>query len=357
MDAPEGRGARFRRLVRNRRVQIIAGAVVAVLVAVTAGIALVGGSGHRAATTTVPRATSTTHTIADRPGGVIAPLTGLRDLTSGSAHRPALTIKIENTNLADPQIGLQQADVVYEEVVEGQITRLLAIFQSHVPPVVGPVRSVRRTDQGVVTPIGGIFVYSGGAPYAVTSIRTAPVTLVDETRAGSAMFRDQSREKPHNLYGRPPQLFAIGGAPVPPPPLFKYRAAHAKVGGVAVTQLNVGFGGHFSVSYQWDAKHAFWNRSVDRPDYAASGVKTPRNVVVMFVHYAGGVGLIGSEAELVGQGDAVVFTAGHRIIGRWVRPDRARPAQFFDTAGKAVRLTPGQTWVELAPIGIPVTSS
>jgi hypothetical protein len=360
MDAPEARGAGRRvawgRLVRSRRAQIIAGAVVAVLVAVTAGVALIGGgNGHRAATTTVPRATSTTH--ADRPGGVIAPLTGLRDTTSGSAHRPALTIKIENTNLADPQIGLQQADVVYEEVVEGQITRLLAIFQSHVPPVVGPVRSVRRTDQGVVTPIGGIFVYSGGAPYAVTSIRTAPVTLVDETRAGSAMFRDHSRDKPHNLYGRPPQLFAIGGAPVPPPPLFTYRAAHAKVGGVAVTHVNVGFGGHFSVSYQWDAKHAFWNRSVDRTDYAASGVKTPRNVVVMFVHYAGGVGLIGSEAELVGRGDAVVFTAGHRIIGRWVRPARARPAQFFDTAGKAVRLTPGQTWVELAPIGIPVTSS
>ena len=53
--------------------------------------------------------------------------------------------------------------MIYEEVVESSITRLLAIFQSHVPDVVGPVRSVRRTDQGVVTPIGGIFVYSGGA--------------------------------------------------------------------------------------------------------------------------------------------------------------------------------------------------
>jgi hypothetical protein len=348
----------LRRLFETRRAQIIAAAVVAVLVGVTAAVALSGGGNHKAAArgaTTTSSSTSTISTTAGKPRGVIAPLTGLRDVTSGSAHRPALTIKIENTHYANPQIGLQQADVVYEEVVEAGITRLLAIFQSQVPPVVGPVRSVRKTDQGVVRPIGGIFVYSGGAAYAVASIRTAPVKLVDETSAGSAMFRDGSRQKPHNLFARPSELFAFGGTPVPPPPLFTYRVGHAPVGGARVSHLNVGFGGGFAVSYDY-TKAGLWSRSVDDPSAAAASAETPRNVVVMFVNYEGGVGNIGSEAQLVGQGDAAVFTAGHRVNARWVRPDPAKPARFVDAAGAPIRLTAGQTWVELAPIGTPVTS-
>jgi len=71
-------------------------------------------------------------------------------------------------------MGIDQADVVYEEIVNGGITRLAAIFNSHAPAKVGPVRSVRPTDTQVVWPLGGIFAYSGGAPYAVASISTVP---------------------------------------------------------------------------------------------------------------------------------------------------------------------------------------
>jgi hypothetical protein len=125
---------------------------------------------------------------------------------------------------------------------------------------------------------------------------------------------------------------------------------------VPVTHVDVGLGAGFSVGYRWDAAHAVWPRTVDDPSKEASDPNVaPANVIVMFVHYDGGVGVIGSEANLVGSGDAIVFTAGHEITGRWVRPNRARPAQFVDTAGAVVRLTPGQTWVELAPTGTPVT--
>ena len=346
----------FSELIRQRRVQVVGGVVVVVIVAAVASLALAGGKGGGAATATTRGASSTT-TIAKKPRAVIAPLTGVPDPTGGAAHRPALTVKIENTNLADPQKGLEQADVVYEEVVEYGITRLLAIYQSQVPPVVGPVRSVRRTDQGVVTPIGGIFVYSGGAAYAISSIQTAPVNIVDETRAGAAMFRDHSRKAPSNLYGIPSKLFAMGGKPVPPPPLFSYRKAHQKVAGPLVTHVGVGFGAGFSVSWQWDAAHGAWTRAVDDPGLAASGTHVaPASVIVMLVNYAGGVGVIGAEAQLVGQGNAVIFTAGHRIDGRWVRPDRAKPAKFVTSTGATIALTPGQTWVELAPVGTPITS-
>ena len=112
---------------------------------------------------------------------------------------------------------------MYEEVVEGGITRLAAIFNSHAPDVVGPVRSVRKTDQSIVWPIGGIFAYSGGAQYAIDSINTAPVKQLDESRAGPMMFRDTSSHAPFNLFAHVDQMYKAGGKPVPPPPLFVYR--------------------------------------------------------------------------------------------------------------------------------------
>ena len=114
-------------------------------------------------------------------------MTGLPDPTAVSMRRSALTVKIDNTPMAHPQFGINEADVVYEEIVEGGITRLAAIFDSHLPSVVGPVRSVRRTDREIVFPIGGIFAFSGGAEYALRSIATAPVKLYDEANSGAAM--------------------------------------------------------------------------------------------------------------------------------------------------------------------------
>ena len=119
-------------------------------------------------TTTTTSPTTTTTTVVHRR---VAALTGLPDPTAVTKRRSALTIKIDNTPEAHPQYGINEADVVYEEIVEGGITRLAAIFNSNLPTKVGPVRSVRRTDREIVFPIGGIFAFSGGAQYAISEHR------------------------------------------------------------------------------------------------------------------------------------------------------------------------------------------
>src|ERR1039458_5015739 len=144
-------------------------------------------SGTSSTTTSVPTTSTTVK------AGPVAPLTGLPDPSRLTKHRAALTIKIDNTPEAMPQYGIEDADVVYEEIVEGGITRLAAIFNTRLPTVVGPVRSVRRTDREIVFPIGGIFAFSGGAEYAVRSIETAPVKLYNESNSGPAMFRGSKR--------------------------------------------------------------------------------------------------------------------------------------------------------------------
>ena len=292
--------------------------------------------------------TSTTTTKVAIP---IAPLTGLPDPTGSGLKRSALTVKIENTPEALPQWGVEDADVVYEEIVNGGITRLAAIFNSQAPTKVGPVRSVRPTDTQVVWPIGGIFAYSGGAPYAVTSIGTVPgLKLVDESSAGTAMFRDLNLLSPHNLFGVAPALFAFGGTPAPPKPLFTYRPATQKVKGRKINTFIVQFPSIYGVTWTWDTTTSSWDRTLfGKPDVTGNGVmESPKNVIVMYVDYVNGVGAFTSYANLQGTGPAEVFTDGREVTGTWSRgSSMADPLTYQTASGQVIALTPGQTWVEL----------
>jgi len=326
--------------------------VVVVVLAAAGGLAYFGFHKN---TPTPPTSTTTTTT---KPHYPTAPLTGLPDPSGLSLKRPALTVKIENTPQALPQWGIDQADVVYEEIVNGGITRLAAIFNSHAPAKVGPVRSVRPTDTQVVWPLGGIFAYSGGAPYAVASISTAPVKLVDESSAGTAMFRDPNLYAPHNLFAVAPQLFAFGGTPVPPPPLFSYRPSTQKAGGLAVVSFVVTFPSMYPVTWTWDTATASWDRTLfGMADVTGTGVReSPKNVIVMFVNYVNGIGTEASYANLQGSGTAAFFVDGKETEGTWSRgPSKADVIQYKTANGKTALLTPGQTWVELLNVGAPLS--
>jgi hypothetical protein len=296
---------------------------------------------------------------------VVAPLTGRRDPTGASARRAALTVKIENLPISRPQVGIDEADVVYEEVVECGITRLAAIFQSHIPAVIGPVRSVRRTDQALVRPIGGIFVFSGGAPYAIESIAPAPVQIFTASVGGPAMFRDSTRRAPHNLYARGPDILARArGASGPPQPLFTYRRAQSPPpGGTRVTDAVVEFKSGYATSWRWDAPTRTWLRSIfGRPDIAASGQPIrAANVAIMSVDYVnklgGPCGDVGGQANLASTGDLVVLTGGHAIAGQWSGSGRGRPVRLLDHSGRQIGLAPGSTWVELPTRGTTITLS
>ena len=311
----------------------------------------VAATSSDADTTTTTSATTTTTTTV--PHRRVAALTGLPDPTAVTKRRSALTIKMDNTPQAHPQYGINEADVVYEEIVEGGITRLAAIFNSNLPTKVGPVRSVRRTDREIVFPIGGIFAFSGGAQYAISSIETAPVTLIDQSNAGAAMFRDPTRPPPHNLFANAELLMKEGGKVHPPPPLFTYVSRNAPALGAPVGSFTVNFLSGFATSYQWDGKTRTWLRSIfGAPDVTATGVRVaPTNVIVMSVSYFGGVGVEGSYAQMVGSGPVEVFSDGRLQKGTWFRRNIHLKTAYRSASGKVIALRPGQTWVELLATG------
>src|SRR5207245_11565693 len=109
------------------------------------------------------------------PVPAVSPLTGLPGTTPSAVTRPTLTVKTETAPESRPQAGLQSADVVYEEQVEGGLTRFLAVFQSTDADLVGPIRSLRPTDPQVVRAYGGLFAYSGGTQKFIGLLHATPL--------------------------------------------------------------------------------------------------------------------------------------------------------------------------------------
>jgi hypothetical protein len=353
------------------RSKLLIGIVVAILVigGAALGVAVAtGGDGNsQSAGTTSSSSTADTSTTvppSTAPAPLIAPLTGLVDPSGESHTRPALAVKVENTPNARPQVGIDQADVVYEEEVEGNITRFLAIFNSTAPETIGPVRSVRLQDPDIVWPIHGIFAYSGGAADPVAAINAAPVHAVDNSAAiaggVNGMERDAPgqprRESPHNLYGHGPALFSLDGDPKPPPPLFAYSAPGVPPPpdadlGAPVLSTRIGFLAGYDPTYTWDAASGTWKRFQQGEPFLVVGGDqvAPTNVVVQITQYDGV-----SNGQTVGEGEAWVFSDGRLRKGRWIRPDREQPAHYVDANGLPILLRPGRTWVELLPAGYPV---
>jgi hypothetical protein len=295
-------------------------------------------------------ATATTTTTTTTIPYPIAPLSGTVDTTRLSVTRPSLLVKVENTPDALPQWGVDQADVVYEEIVNGGITRLAAIFNSQVPVKIGPVRSVRPTDTQIVWPLGGLFAFSGGAQYAINSIRQSPTRLITESMAGTAMFRDPHRYAPHNLYARGAGLFTFKASPTPPPALFQYLKPGTKVKGKAVSKVVVPFPSIYPVTWTWNKTTKSWDRTLfGQPDVTGTGVReSPKNLVVMEATYVNGIGTMSSYANLQGSGNVQVFINGKEVDGTWSRGAiKADVIMYKTLTGKPLRMNPGQTWVEL----------
>ena len=281
-------------------------------------------------------------------------LTGVA--TRAAAQRPALAVKIDNVDRARPPHDIEHADLVYEEMVEGRLTRLIAVFHSRIPDVVGPVRSVRTTDIHILDQLKTPLLAASGANAGVlAAIAAAEVVNVNALEAGSAYHRDPRRRAPHNLFARTTSLYAAasgrGGRPTA---LFEYRpTGRGPDGGVVASGVTIRFG-LADIDYTWSPDRRRWLRSQNGTAHvAASGSRlAPANVVMLEVPYGvSSVDAESPEAHTVGSGPAYVFTAGRRVNGTWRRSSSHEPIELVDADGDPIALTPGQTFVELAPPG------
>ncbi len=328
-----------------------------------------GGGKTTAPTTTASSTTSTTVATTTTRPPVVAPLTGLAyKADPARLRRPALVVKIDNADSGEsarPQTGLDVADVVFEEMVEGSVTRFAAVFHSQDSDPVGPIRSGRDTDIEILSALNHpLFAWSGGNAQVVADLRRSPLSDLGYDVVPSAYFRSGTKRAPHNLYSSTSQLFAKAPAGAKPPtPLFAYRPLRAPAPAKApiVQSARIVFGGGAAsapVGWQWDpATGAFLRSQRGTPHVAASGRRiAAANVVIQYTSYFrnGQTDIVGTpvyQAQLVGTGVCDILTAGRRVRGTWAKASATRPTVYKDAAGAVIGLTPGITWVELVQSG------
>lgn len=286
------------------------------------------------------------------------PLTGMPADDAAKLRRPAVAVKIDNNAQARPQSGLEAADVIYEEFTEG-ITRFVVIFQSSEAAMVGPVRSVRPGDPGIVKPFGGPLVFSGGSGPVLGVVGAAGIVQVTENDRAT-LRRRSGRRAPHNLYTDTAAMFAKASGSGPPAfsPFLAPGAGAAGAGATPALNLRLAPAPGVTAQYEWDAAANVWKRSTDgRPHTVEGGAQiSPRNVIVQYTPYV----VFPADQkvrypEVVGSGDAVVFMAGAQIKARWNKASAGAMTTFSDSAGKPIALSPGQTWVHLQAPGSAVT--
>jgi hypothetical protein len=289
------------------------------------------------------------------------------------AARHVIAVMIDDLGPARPQSGFTGASVVWQAPAEGGIPRYMLLYQDQLPGSVGPVRSARYYFIGWAAEWDAAYVHAGGSPQALRVLKQQGggqlVYNVDQFRYSNAYFwRVAYRYAPHNLYtdGQQLRIMANGmgatSAKVPPAPAWTFRPDapldERPVGG----HIRVAYP-YNQIDYDYDRASNTYRRSVSsgqpQKDAATGKRVAPKNVVIMFVHFAplndNHPEKRRLEADFVGSGKAYVSTNGRTISATWVKKSITAPTQFFDANGLPIALTVGQTFVQVLPTGTGVT--
>jgi len=277
---------------------------------------------------------------------------------------PRLALKIDNAPTAMPQQGIQEADLVFEELVEGGLTRFLAIFHTQVPEMAGPVRSGRSTDIPLLMPFDGALFGWSGANWAFRKLLdSVAVTDVGVYRKPSDYWRRTDRTTPSNLWARSEKLLRHAPDDLPPAePIWPFRALGQPVTSEAKPTDGVDITwGSTDVSFRWAAALGGWQRFQNGEQHLVADdegdlvVLAPENVVVQFTKYVLSNEIDSNGARIPiaqlaeGEGRAWILTDGKVIEGRWNKPNITVHTQFTDATGSTVAMAPGSTWILLVP--------
>lgn len=297
-------------------------------------------------TPTVTEAPSPT----EPPPPPVAALTGIE--LDEPLDRPVLAAKIDNAAAALPPQGIDAADIVFEEEVEGGLTRFLALFQSEDPEQIGPVRSGREVDADLLPEFDPVLAFSGAAPPVKNLLEEAEVSFYEEGEAEDAFFRVDDRIAPHNLFAHTEQLWAQGeDLDMPEEPVFAFDET-TPVDGITTGTASVVFSAYSSAQWTWN--DTGWERQQNgSPHVTAEGeVITAENVVLMRIETAQGnrtdsAGNPTVALDVMGEGPAILLRDGERFKGRWEKEDADSQLRWVDKSGNDLALTPGSTWIEL----------
>jgi hypothetical protein len=348
--APISRRAKLWRWIKSHRPAVIA-MIGGVLILAAAGTA------YAILSQPLPKVDTTPIVVKKKapPVKYYSLLNGIQIADQAAQKSPVTAIMIENSPEARPQSGLNQAEVVYEAIAEGGITRFLALYQQHKPQLIGPVRSVRMYYLDWLAPYQPSVAHVGGSAAALAEVRNGNYRDIDQFFNGAYYWRSTDRYAPHNVYTSFEKLDALNAKKGYTSS--EFTSFPRTDGGAAKTQnatsVDVTISSAlFNSHYDYDATTNTYKRSeggeahLDREE----GQLAPSSVVVMDIDMS----LImqdGYREDITtsGTGKAYVFQNGVVQAVTWQKTDHSSPLRLIDAEGKDLSLVRGQTWITAVP--------
>lgn len=265
-----------------------------------------------------------------------------------------LVVTIDNLSRARPQSGLNKADLLYELPAEGGISRFLAIFYCGSSEVVGPIRSARPYLVDVAKEYGGMYIHVGGSQDALNYLATGGWPYLNEFSSGKYFWRDKKRRAPHNLYTSTENLAKAmadkGWDEEIVPRAFLFLEEGERIVGTEkadIVRINYI---HARNTYTYDQENGFYWRQINNNphvDAESDEQLTAVNIIVQKVSSR----VLDREGRLainmVGEGEALLFSQGLVKKGVWKRPSLGEPTIFGDENGLEWKLAPGTTWIQV----------
>ena len=299
----------------------------------------------------------------------MSPLTGKFITQEQWLLRPrrVISFKIDNNITARPQSGIQDADLIFEILVEGGMTRFLAVFLDSTSDYLGPVRSARPTDPTLIKPFSSTLVVSGATEGLIPAIRQLGVNVLEEQKSPS-MFRISSRNAPHNLYAdtelvrniidEKGYIFLQPG----PSPIFQfgYDQSNWSIDGSKITikysdettiiwKLDNTTYSRFIVDAYSDSDDPEAHNWISQDGFDSEILQTETIIVIQGVQYRDEATTLPSILT-VGLGPVFVFNNGQMIEGTWRRSDIDDPFDLFDSYGEPIIIPPGKQWIYILPL-------
>jgi len=273
------------------------------------------------------------------------------------------TTMLDNIPVARPQAGIAEASVVYEALVEGGLTRFMAVFpETAAPERIGPVRSARPYFIDWALEYDALYAHVGGSPEALTKIDAVGVRDLNEMHAGAAFWRDRTRDAPHNTYTSMALLsdaFAkrYGDRDVAALRAWQFKDDASVEERAKEQSVSISYG-HPNIDVKWTFDPATDSYRRTQGKKAADEKGKPvmaKNVIVVYAKTAT-IDAVGRQRiETTGSGDALFAFDGNAYHGTWRKSSKSARTLFFDAAGSEMRFNAGPLWIQVVPTDAKVT--
>lgn len=302
--------------------------------------------------------------IIDLENKVKSPLTGMYIDKDRLNDRP-IAVMFDNYYKARPQAGLSEADIVYEILAEGNITRYLAIIYTNKPESIGPVRSARPYFLDKALEYDALYVHIGGSEQAKSDIKALKMADIDGLSSGGDIFwRKKHKPIPNNMYTNYEAImkqskrrkYNKNGSFE----TLKFNEKDIEIEGKELSEIKIPYRGKkYSSGFKFNEEDGLYYRYVNNKPHLDEASKLHLTAKNIIVQYAGqrvidSVGRL--EMNLVGSGKGLYITNGRSMEVSWKKPSRRSLTKFYDAQGNEISLNPGITWFQVVPSGLNIVT-